>query len=126
MQPWPCTSCGVLFKETRVAEWHAFLNGREVPIYEAGPGMMYVPVGPEIPAGSTLAFSYRISVAQQLAALASLVTAALFVLWVLGMTLMTRLSWTVGFPGTGSGRGVGAGPRGWRRQWRRGWDSNPR
>lgn len=52
-------SSGVLFKESWFANWHASVNGRPAPVYQAGPDFMYVPLGKDVsyPAQVTLEFT---------------------------------------------------------------------
>lgn len=49
---------GVLFKEFSFPNWRAFVNGKKVDIYKAGPEFMYVP-GP-FWAGDEIIFSYQL------------------------------------------------------------------
>jgi hypothetical protein len=53
------SATGVLFKESWDANWHANINGNSAPVYEAGPGFMYVPLGKNVayPAQVTLEFT---------------------------------------------------------------------
>ncbi|MHB8687635.1 MAG: hypothetical protein ACYDB4_10625 [Candidatus Dormibacteraceae bacterium] len=54
---------GALFKESWFDRWHAYVNGREAPIFRAGPGFMYVllPRATRLPA--TIQWRYERSVA---------------------------------------------------------------
>ena len=51
----------VLVKEYSYPNWHASLDGRELPILRAGPDMMLIPVGPE---GGTVVMSYQLGIAE--------------------------------------------------------------
>lgn len=52
------TSRGVLFKESFFDRWHAYVDGREVTVYRAGPGFMlvFLPPGTRFPATVTLRY----------------------------------------------------------------------
>jgi hypothetical protein len=56
---------GVLLKETASASWHATVNGKDVKIYTAGPGMMYVPIS-SAQRPTTVVFQYRASMVENL------------------------------------------------------------
>jgi hypothetical protein len=55
------TGNGVLFKETDAPDWHATVDGQTAPIYPAGPGWMYVPLGPTAGTPRTVEFRYQLS-----------------------------------------------------------------
>ncbi|MGZ4485385.1 MAG: DUF6541 family protein [Nocardioidaceae bacterium] len=55
---------GVLLKEHDAPDWHASVDGREVPIWSAGPGMMWVP----LPSGHDdvrVVFEYRLGLLEK-------------------------------------------------------------
>jgi hypothetical protein len=71
---------GVLLKEHLAPDWHASVNGREVPLWSAGPGLMWVSL-PHHDASVRVVFEYRLGLVEQsgygLSGLALLVTLAL-------------------------------------------------
>jgi hypothetical protein len=71
---------GVLLKEHLAPDWHASINGREVPLWSAGPGLMWVSL-PEHHAGVRVVFEYRLGLVEKagygLSGFALLVTLAL-------------------------------------------------
>jgi hypothetical protein len=71
---------GVLLKEHLAPDWHATVNGREVPLWSAGPGLMWVSL-PEHHGDVRVVFAYRLGSVEKtgygLSGLALLVTLAL-------------------------------------------------
>ena len=68
---------GVLLKEHLAPDWHASVNGREVPLWSAGPGLMWVSL-PEHHGVVRVVFEYRLGLVERmgygLSGLALLVT----------------------------------------------------
>lgn len=50
---------GVLFKESFFPNWHAYVAGREIKIYRAGPDFMYVALPKDTPYPIEVVFEYR-------------------------------------------------------------------
>jgi hypothetical protein len=71
---------GVLLKEHLAPDWHATVNGREVPLWSAGPGLMWVSL-PEHHGNVRVVFAYRLGLVERagygLSGLALLATLAL-------------------------------------------------
>jgi hypothetical protein len=71
---------GVLLKEHLAPDWHASVNGREVPLWSAGPGLMWVAL-PQHHGVVHVVFEYRLGLVERmgygLSGLALLVTLAL-------------------------------------------------
>ena len=71
---------GVLLKEHLAPDWHASINGREVPLWSAGPGLMWVSL-PEHHGAVRVVFDYRLGPVEKagfgLSGLALLLTLAL-------------------------------------------------
>jgi hypothetical protein len=55
---------GILLKEHLAADWHATVNGREVPLWSAGPGMMWVAL-PEHHGDVHVVFAYRLGAVEK-------------------------------------------------------------
>jgi hypothetical protein len=72
---------GVLFKEQDYPDWHAYASGQGLPIYPAGPNMMYV----VLPAGEvgTVNISYQLSDREVASSAISVLTAVGLLLFVL-------------------------------------------
>ena len=54
---------GVLFKESWFDRWHAYVNGREVNVLRAGPGLMYVSLPKDTRFPATVQWRYEKSLA---------------------------------------------------------------
>jgi hypothetical protein len=50
---------GVLFKESSFPNWHATINGTTAPVYEAGLGFMYVPLGRDVRYPAQVRFEFE-------------------------------------------------------------------
>jgi hypothetical protein len=72
---------GVLFKESWFDRWHAYVNGREVGVLRAGPGLMYVRLPQETRFPATVEWRYEKSVADWAGIAVSAVALIAFVTW---------------------------------------------
>jgi uncharacterized protein DUF6541 len=81
---------GVLLKEQLAAGWHAEVDGRELPIHLAGPGMMWVPLAAGQRGPVVVDLVYRLSALERLAYVISAL-ALLFMLTLMGSPRLWEL-----------------------------------
>jgi hypothetical protein len=74
---------GVLFKESSFPNWHATINGRSAPVFEAGLGFMYVPLGSDVTYPAQVTFTFDRSAVEWVGDGISIVALAGLVVYVL-------------------------------------------
>jgi len=72
---------GVLFKESWFDRWHAYINGHQVGVLRAGPGMMYVQFPQDTRFPATVEWRYEKSVADWAGIAVSAVSLIALVTW---------------------------------------------
>jgi hypothetical protein len=72
---------GVLFKESWFDRWHAYVNGREVGVLRAGPGLMYILLAKDTRFPAVVQWRYEKSVADWAGIVVSAATLIALVTW---------------------------------------------
>lgn len=83
---------GVLFKESYFPNWHAYVSGKETPIYRAGPDLMYAFIPAEATYPLEVTFEYKRSALEWLAIVISLAALVGLVNYGLSGRLLAPLS----------------------------------
>ena len=72
---------GILFKETWFDRWHAYVNGRQMDVLRAGPGLMYIPLPNDTRFPATIVWRYEKSVVDWAGIVVSAATLIALITW---------------------------------------------